>query len=51
MSLLDWFAGQSLAVLIADRAIKPEIVKVVACECYDFAEAMLAESAMRREPC
>ena len=47
MSLLDWFAGQALAGMLADTECDPS-TKEAASVSYDFAAAMLAESVKRQ---
>lgn len=47
MTLLDWFAGQALAIF-ADNRVDPS-ADVLARAAYDAAEAMLAEKRRRRE--
>lgn len=44
MSLLDWFAGQALAGLLANNEYR-ETSKFCARDAYEFARAMLAERA------
>ena len=48
MTILDWFAGQALAGVIADHhwSVDPELVARAA---YGMAEALLAEKLRREE--
>jgi hypothetical protein len=49
MSLRDWFAGQALASMIGEVApvasTREGSLKVLARQCFDIADAMLAERA------
>lgn len=57
MPLLDWYAGQALAGMMADPTINDQgedwegFCETVAGECYDIADAMMAERAKRAARC
>lgn len=49
LTIADWFAGQALSGYLADGAITSEKAASCAEQCYDFAEAMVAEKLKREQ--